>query len=377
MKAMRGFGVLFAMVVLHAPLGAQRGIPVWRATPEWRIDGTESGEPFFDVRDFLAGKDGALWVLDFKDQSIRRFDANGKPIGTTGRKGSGPGELRNANGMVMRRDGNVWVNDPSNGRLTEYGVDGSFVQQHTVASRGYGYRWDAWLDRANGEFIEPFINQSVGARQSGMDWRRWSLAGAIRDTFPVPTCPGPTVQPRLSIRAETKGKGNMYASYPFATGGGSAADGNGGVWCATPASTNVVLVRIGKNDTIAQTRTTLPQIVVGKAERDEAVARIQKQIAAYATNDFDASKIPSNKSAITMLTVDDDGRLWVQHAPTFGDTTVTFDVHDKAGAHLGRVTFPKRPSIEGLPIRARGNDVWIALRDADDVVGISKYRIVR
>ena len=78
-----------------------------------------------------------------------------------------------------------------------------------------------------------------------------------------------------------------------------------------------------------------------------------------------------------VATVDDDGRLWVQHAERFGDRSVTFDIHDRSGKHLGRLRIPQRPSAEGLPIRARGNDLWIALRDEDDVVGIARYRIAR
>ena len=63
--------------------------------------------------------------------------------------------------------------------------------------------------------------------------------------------------------------------------------------------------------------------------------------------------------------------------PQFEDSSVTFDVHDRAGKHLGRVRIPQRPSADGLPIRARGNDLWIALRDEDDVIGIARYRIAR
>lgn len=374
---MRNMRALLAMVATCAsPLTAQNGPTSWRASEVWRIDGTESGEPFFDLRDYLIGRDGALWVLEFKDQIIRRFDGNGKALATVGRKGSGPGELRNANGMLLRSDGSVWVNDPGNGRLTEFGAGGKFAQQHLVPIRGYGYRWDAWLDRVSGELVDPFINQVAGGA-SRMDWRRWSGAGVIRDTVPMPTCASGRIAPGMSIKAETKGKGNMYSAYPFATGGGSAPDGRGAVWCASPASTRVSLVRIGKNDTLVQTRMELPHIPVGKVERDAAIATIQKQIAAYATNDFDPTKIPSTRSAIALLTVDDDGRLWVQHAAAFGDATVTFDIHDRAGKHLGRLRIPHRPSMEGLAIRARGDDLWIALRDVDDVIGIARYRIVR
>lgn len=366
--------MVVSLAVASSEVSGQAALTTWRATPVWRIDGTESGEPFFDLRDYLVGRDGTLWVLDFKDQVIRRFDANGKALGSVGRKGSGPGEMSNANGFVQRRDGTVWVNDPRNARFTVFNADGKFAQQHVVAIRGYGYRWGAWIDRTTGDLVDPFMNQAVGGSVK-MDWRRVNASGGIRDTFPMPTCTSGTLPARAGYQAETKGKGSMYGSYPFSTGGGMAPDGEGGVWCASPGSLRVARVRIGANDTLAQTTLTLAPIPVPRAERDAAIASIEKRIAQYATTNFDASKIPSTKPAIASLTVDDDGRLWVQHAARWADASVTFDVHDKTGKHLGRLRIPFRPSAEGLPIRARGNDLWIALRDEDDVIGIARYRI--
>ena len=161
------------------------------------------------------------------------------------------------------------------------------------------------------------------------------------------------------------------------TSAASPADGLGSVWCASSTSTSVALVRIGKNDTIARTKIEVPRVPVQPAERDEVASAIEKRIAQYATTDFDRAKIPGTKPGIASVAVDDDGRLWVQHAERYGDRSVTFDVHDKSGKHLGRVRIPQRPSAEGLSIRARGNDLWIALRDEDDVIGIARYRIAR
>lgn len=369
--------VLVLCLVWASRLPAQAAsVMSWKASEVWRVDGTEAGEPFFDLRDFVVAKDGGLWALDFKDQTIRRFDASGKPLPNVSRKGSGPGELGNANGLVIGDDGTVWANDPRNGRLTVFGADGKFLRQHTLAIRGYGWRWEAWLDRASNTLVDQFINQRPGG-SSSMEWRHIGRDGVIRDTFPLPTCKSGTAPVYSGFQAETKGKGNMFRQYPFANGGGLAPDGRGGAWCAVPGSARVALVRIGKNDTIAQTTVTLAPIPVTKVERDEAIAEILKSVSTYATNNFDASKIPSTKPPIARLSVDDDGRLWVQHTARYGETSVTFDVHDRTGTHLGRVTFPQRPASSGLPVRARGTDVWIAVMDADDVVGIARYRLSR
>lgn len=372
---MRAMRILLAVLLGAAavpPLTAQRGLPTWRATAVWRIDGTESGEPFADVRDYVVSTEGTLWLLEAKDQLIRRFDGNGKALATAGRKGSGPGEMRRANGLLVRRDGSVWVNDPGNGRLSEFSATGTFTRQHLAVTGGYGWRWNGWMDRRTGDLIDEFLN---AAAKGESQWRRWTAAGAIRDTVPMPACAIVRLTKETRILAETKGKGNMVTTYPFATGGGSTPDGAGNVWCASPASTRVARVRIGAQDTVFQTRVELPRIVIGKSERDEEIAKVKKMIAEYATSDFDPAKVPTLKSGIDALTVDDDGRLWVRHAHVYGGTTVTFDVHNPSGKHLARVLIPQRPGPTWLPVRARGNDVWIAVRDADDILSIARYRL--
>ncbi|MGV3709561.1 MAG: hypothetical protein ACO1Q7_12035 [Gemmatimonas sp.] len=121
-------------------LGAQAALKTWKASEVWRIDGSEAGEPFQQLRDFVVLKDGQMWALDFRDQFIRRYDAAGKYMGQRGRSGSGPGEMRKANGMVLARDGKVWINDPSNARFTIFAPDGKFASQSLHPINSYGYR---------------------------------------------------------------------------------------------------------------------------------------------------------------------------------------------------------------------------------------------
>jgi streptogramin lyase len=370
-----GVFALMTLIGYSAPLSAQAALTTWRVTEAWRVDGTESGEPFGDLRDYAIGKDGSLWALDFKDQTIRHFDANGRSLGIVGRKGSGPGEMRNANGIVVQTDGSVWVVDPSNARLTVFDATGKFHTQYSNPTGGYGYRWEAWIDRKTGDLMDQFLNMKSGQESSSMDWRRVNPNGVVRDTIKRPSCATDNGAPRVFYRGETKGKGATNGAYPFTYGGGMAPDGNGGMWCATATSKRVALVRIGKGDTIATTTVDVPPVRVDKTERDDAISAIQKRLSTYATNDFDPSKVPSTKPGITALTVDDDGRLWVQHVRIGRERAVTFDVHDRTGKHVARVRFPMLPSAEGLPIRARGNHVWLAVRDDDDVVSIAKFTL--
>lgn len=361
---------LFVGASAHAQ--AARTAPVqWRATEQWVVDG--DGDVFGMVRDLAVLRDGSVWVLDFKDQVVRRFSSTGTPLKPVGRRGAGPGEMRNANGLLVHGDGTVWVNDPSNGRLSVFKADGSFARQHVLPISGYGYRWGAWYSLANTEVMDATtLRVDTTFRRV---WRRVDVKGAATGEVVPPVCSAdaPTF---VGYRAETPGKGASSGPYPFTTGGGTAPNGRDGMWCATPLSRRVALVRIGRNDTIASTSLDVPMIPVAKAERDDAIAQIMTRMKEYATNDFDAAKVPPQKSGIGGLHVDDDGRLWVEHARPFKSSNTTFDVHSPQGAHIARVTIPYRTAF-GMPVRARGMAAWFVVVDEDDVVSVAKFALGR
>lgn len=364
--------VVLAIAAFAPPSQGQRGkaMPTWRAVEEWRVDGTESGEPFADLRDYVVLTDGTLWALDFKDQVIRRYASNGKSLGTVGRKGAGPGEFGNANGMLIAPDGLVWVNDPSNARFSIFSADGKFVRQVTSNPGGYGYRWTAWFNATNRELVEMSIAASSGS------WIRRDQEAKTLGTVPYTTCPAHEPPPPGYFRAETKDKGSSNGAYPFAGGGGVAADGKGNLWCASTRGTRVALMRLGATDTVARTSIDIAVMPVTREEKASAIEKIEKRIAAYATNNFDRSKIPNDKSGIAALYVDLDGRLWVQHTVRWGEKQAILDAFDAKGAHLARVTLPARQR-DYLPVRAHGDALWLTVVDDDDVPSIVKYRLQR
>lgn len=357
------------MAAISAPVRAvvaQSPLKTWRATEAWRTDGGENGDPFADLRDLVVLKDGTLWALDFKFQDIRRYSAEGKLLNKVARKGRGPGELQDANGMLVSNDGTVWVNDPQNRRFSVFGADGKFSHQFLFPITTFGYRWSAWTNRSTGEVVEKRINSD----SSG--WRRFDKTGNVVGSLPDAACPSGKPSPGY-YRAESPG--GMGASYPFGLGGGLAPDGNGNAWCASIYATDVALVRMAaKNDTIARTSIVIPNIPVSAAERDEAIALVHKSLAKYATNNFDKSKVSASKPGIAALHVDSDGRLWVHHADVFGKRMTTLDAFDEKGKHLGRVALPFRSSPY-MPVRARGNLLWLSVIDDDDVQTIIHFRL--
>lgn len=366
-------------VVRPSTVSSQAPLTTWRVTEVWRRDGTESGDPLADPRDLLAMTDGTLWMLDFKDQRIRRFDAAGKELSSVGRVGAGPGEFRNANGMLLRPDATVWVNDPMNARIAVFAKTGKYLRQHRVGTWGWSMRWDAWTEIATGRVADP-VPRTSGMGATGKAWRMLTATGVVHDSLAQPKCPSGAAPPFAIYTAATKGKngGALQGLYPFLGGGGSAADGRGGFWCADAGSTRVALLRIPGGDTIAVTNVSLPPIAVARAERDSVFRAVRAKTGAYATSDFDGSRLRDTKPGIALVFVDYDGRLWVQHSRRFGTVESVFDVHDARGRHLGRVTLPRTMLHDGyLPLIARGDDVWAAVVDDDGVPSLARYRLSR
>ncbi len=223
----------------------------------------------------------------------------------------------------------------------------------------------AWFD-PSGELVEPEISREGR-------FRRISRDGKVIGTLAYPICPSGSVSMR-TYRAEAPGARSTTGSYPFTTGGGAVADRRGHFWCASTQGTRVARLAYDTSDTIVQATIDIPLMPVSGDERDDAIRKIEARRASYPTSDFDRSRVPSTKSGIAAVHVDDDGRLRVVHAAAWKRSVTTSDVFDGIGRALFRVTLPMR-SVPYLPVVARGNEFLIAVADDDDVISLARYRL--
>lgn len=349
---------------------AQSKFATWKATELWRVDGSELGEPFSALRDFVVLNDGALWALDFKDQDIRRYDARGKALSKVGRKGAGPGEMYNANGMAVHPDNTVWVNDPNNGRRTIFNADGKFVRQVLIPASGYGYQWSAGFVANGAQLAELRMAPGIPT------WDRFDMQGKPVGAFPQVECPNGSRAVAPYTAEGGPNNGRTIGSYPFTTGGGVRIEPSGNMWCAGPHSRRVALIRAGSSDTLALTTLDIQPVPVERAERDSAIARIEKRIAPYAHRTFDAANVPNERPGIASLYVDADGRLIVLHGASGRAKQSIVDLFDAKGKHVARVLVPERVDMN-LPMRARGDMLWVAALDDDDVPSVVCFRLQR
>jgi hypothetical protein len=347
----------------------------WRLTETLRIGSPDDGPYLFsDVRGVAVNARGEIFVLDFKVQEIRQFDAQGKFVKRVVRVGSGPGEIRNANGILSTPGGQLWVNDPANGRFSVFSAAGEFVRQLAVSTWGYGYIWNGMVDRT-GVLHEFFPVQETPRAESRPFIRRFHPVGKI-DTLPLPSCADRTGRSPEQRVFFGRGAGRSRTmSVPFLPSPTMTWDPRGFVWCSSSDRYEVLQLGIARGDTLRRITLNVEPIEVTRAERDAAIARVRAAFQELGVPDPDFGLIPRTKPVIQALDVDDTGRLWVRR--TGSDTTKTlFDVWDDRGRHLAQLEAPFRISPYWHPV-IRGNTLYTVVVDEDDVPYVVRARIDR
>ena len=124
--------------------------PTWTIVPELRIGAVEEDGPenFGTIKGITVDEQGRIAVLDAQAQELRIFGVDGKHQRTFGGKGGGPGELDDANGLLLGKDGLLRVNDPSNARLSFFHPDTGFAGSIPLNVSAFGWIWTAVLDSA-------------------------------------------------------------------------------------------------------------------------------------------------------------------------------------------------------------------------------------
>jgi len=339
-----------------------------RLTEEVRIGSVDEGPASFgDIRGIATNAKGWVFVLDFSTQDIRVFDAQGRHLKTVGRKGSGPGEFQNANGIARAPDGTLWLNDPANARFTALDSDGGYQSSFTVPATGYGFLWVGGVDPAGRLFDEIYVRNEQGYRTA---LRRFSADRQRVDTLSVPVCTDPSRStPQLYVIKSN----NMEAhiTVPFTAGPVTAIDPAGYAWCGMNDRYLITKTALGRDAPVAVVRQAAQPLPVTREDREKALAPTRKQFPGAVLNE---SRIPRVKPLIERLVVDDRSRLWVKRTTADGHTQ--FDVFGPDGKPVAVVDSPLHLD-SWAPLRIEGDRVYAIVRNEDDVPFVVRLRIAR
>ena len=343
-----------------------------------RLGGVE-GDPlltFGDVRGIDAGSDGTIYVLDYLAAEVHAYGPDGGYLRTVASRGEGPGEITEANGLILVGDTILWVQDHAVGvnlGLSPLGGELARVPMHV---RRYGYMWNGTVD-ARGRFWKPDRNsmeEPILPPEGGLveePFREYLVvfdpATATRDSVYLGRS---TARYYFQPLGETA---RAFLPIPSEAAPITVVDPDGGFW-RTEAETYRIARLDERGDTVLVIEVEAEGPAITPADRAEYVeqqagGRPQYRRAAEAV----AELMPETKPIVSSLVVDDEGRLWVRRTVSEGEAA-WLDAFSRDGDYLGTVRLGFDPA-PFLPVRIRHGHLYARVLDELDVPTVVRARV--
>lgn len=312
-------------------------------------------------------EDGSIVVADEQSANLRRYDANGRHLWTSGRSGEGPGEYK---GLYLTRNcpgAPLTTFDWSLDRITELDLDGNLLDTRALNSLGVN-PYGAPTCSPDGRLVfTPWpddMGESYEQDLAEMDVYRWRTdLVAVEGDSVVTLRSGILGAERFFIEAGSSGPLEWGKDVEFAPVGT-------GVWYGTADEYELRhLDWTGRVTRVA--RWSGPDLTVTDdridAYRDAWLARYDD---AEARRNFEREwwpdrrdRLPERFPAYEALIALPDGAFWVK-AHAWLAPGEEMHLLDADGAWLRRLTLPR-----GATVLDAGRD-WILLRQRDEL-GVS------
>lgn len=98
------------------------------------IIGVEEGDEnymFAYPADIESDEEGNIYILDYRDCVVRKYDSQGKFLKQFGRKGQGPGEFQAPYCMFLTPQNKIYVKDAGANKIEEFSLDGIHQKTHS------------------------------------------------------------------------------------------------------------------------------------------------------------------------------------------------------------------------------------------------------
>jgi hypothetical protein len=320
------------------------------------------GAEFAFVNGVTRLSDGNYMVSDRNDYSMLIVSPRGEVIKQFGRKGSGPGELRDPF-FSWRCGSHVFVSN-GNGSISVFALDGAFVRTYRsgtgIAKRG-SYRTAC---NSAGQFVHY-----------GWDDSKDFKAGvSYRSMVPVWVAPGDSSSGRLIVMAKGSERWNhtiraLGRETRIAVGRERVYVGEADRYEIKVFSLNgAALAPIHK---IVKPNAVTKQDIDDDKER--LVAMMGPKWKAIIDKDYESMSIPTELPPYREFMVDSEENLWVRDYARRG-ASVMWTVFSPAGKQLAEVSLPN-----ALEVYEIGRD-YVLGRYIDpelEVPEVREYRLVR
>ncbi len=312
-----------------------------------RFGSREGDDPNFifgNIRGIQAASDGTIYVLDYQAVEVRVFSPDGEYLRTIARQGEGPGEIMEANGIILSGDTLLWMHDHSQWKIIGVDPHGEEVRRFTKPILSYGYIWDAAFDRQG-----RYWRETSHSDDENEDEETGPYEGTARSYYRSYDLSTETVDSvylgEYTYRgyASITDMGVSYYGIPFEASDINVLNPPGGFWSANTGSYR--LVRLGEGgDTLLVIESSLSGIPVTSEDRSDYVQRtVERRPEARRAAEAVAALMPDFKPILEGLLVDDEDRLWVERTVP-PDTPPFYDLFSQDGDYLGSVRFGFMPA---------------------------------
>ncbi|WP_423926686.1 hypothetical protein [Candidatus Palauibacter sp.] len=349
--------------------------PTWTLVEELRVGSMEGDGP--DVFGYLKGlvvlDGGGFVVLESQVQELRVFGPDGAHVATHGRKGQGPGEFVDANGLMLGPRGHVWVPDTRNGRMSVFDPEDGFVESFPFADANFNATWNGAMVEGNRIYRPSWAS---GNRRL---LRVYDLNMRLMDSLPLPSDrpEGEEFDPASQPGAfyQEMGGGYMAYSIPFYPHEARYIDPRGAVWSTWRGEPEYRIKRWQPGgDTTLLVETRRPPVPVPAVERDSVIDLMRQMLSNMGVGEWDWSRVPTIKPAVEAIFESAEGNLWIR-TPSNGDG-VLFDVYARDVAYLGTASLSSGLNLfEQVTPVVRGDLVWLIATDELDVPYVIRARI--
>ena len=355
-----------ALLVRYPDLPASDtvGPDVTEAQVDLNFGSREGDDPnliFGDIRGIQAAGDGTIFVLDFQSADVRVFDSDGRYLRTIAREGEGPGEITEANGIILSGDTLLWIHD--HGKWTIIGVDlaGEELRRFNKPVMSYTYIWNGVFDN-RGRYWRPTFHSDDGP------------------TYPPPPGLSSSIYHRYykyhdlssgAIDSVSLGEGGgrsytyqdsyglwQYVPLRFEASEMIVVNPSGGFWRANSASYRISRTAEG-GDTLVVIEAGLPVQPVTDEDRSEYVeSTLDTRPELRREAEEVAALMPDVKPILAGMFVDDEGRLWVERV-TPSDAPAFYDRYSEDGDYLGSVRLAFKPARGRLWVQHGNIYAWV------------------
>ncbi len=387
-------GALAALAALPA---AQAQTTVVLGKPD--VESAESFTRISAVRELPAGK---VIVADQQDKVVHLVDLVGRSMSKIGREGNGPGEYALPNNLIPLPDGSTLVQDLLNRRFLIIGADGKpggFVEwprppatADEAAGRGPrvlggGLNNVRAFDERGRLYFSGAPFNATGGSLDSVPIMRWDRVKPTFDTVGYVKLPPNSASSTQSGGNFTMRIGNNKRFIPTETWG---IAGDGSIARLIPEPYRVVWLT-GRGAPVSGPAIPYKAIPVTEQDKKDFAEQQRRNPGTMIrigggggaggggggggnitppAPEFADTKPPFDGANQAALMVAPEGEAWVLRTRPATDKVPTYDVFDKTGALVKKVSLNPNSRVVGF---GRGT-VYVARTDDDDLQWLQRYR---